>query len=53
MDEESRKFALSVAVDLHKVWLKRGDIECSVERQLDDIQYIAARFYEFIKGVTL
>jgi hypothetical protein len=52
MDEELRKSALSLAVDLHKVWLKEGHISCSAELQIEDIRHVAARFYDFLKGET-
>jgi hypothetical protein len=50
MEDELRKTALLLAVDLHKLWLKEGHISCSAELQIEDIRHVAARFYDFLKG---
>lgn len=52
MDEELRKSALMMAVDLHKTWLKLGDVDCRAELQLTDICHVAETFYQFLKGET-
>jgi hypothetical protein len=52
MDQELRKVALSLSVDLHKVWLEKGEITATAELQLEDIRYIAQIFYDFLKGET-
>jgi hypothetical protein len=50
MEEGLRTVALKAAIDLHKVWLKEGHISCSAELQLEDIQRIADKFYQFLEG---
>lgn len=49
-DAELRKFALSVSVDLYKLWVKNGEVNATLEHQIEDIRIVADTFYTFLKG---
>ena len=52
MDQTLRLQALEKSLQLHSVWLKRGEISCSAELQIEDIIHVANIFYAYLKGDT-
>lgn len=47
-----RKQALEKAIQLHSLWLRQGEINCTAEQQLQDIVHVANTFYAFLEGET-
>ena len=47
-----RKQALEKSIQLHSLWLHRGEINCNADLQLQDIIHVANTFYTFLKGDT-
>lgn len=52
MDQMLREKALEKSIQLHALWLHKGEIACSAELQVQDILYIANLFHDFLKGDT-
>lgn len=47
-----RKHALEKAIQLHSLWLHKGEINCDPDLQLQDIITVANTFYTFLEGET-
>ena len=47
-----RKHALEKSIQLHSLWLHKGEISCNAELQLQDIIHVANTFYTFLEGET-
>jgi hypothetical protein len=51
-EDDLRSNALSKSMALFGKWFDRGDVNATLEHQVEDIVSVANTFYAFLKGET-